>query len=283
LTTAPLDYDEPVKISALVTRVLAGNPGFMTGPGTNTYLVGHHDIAVIDPGPFDDSHVRSIIEAAGDKRRIKWIFITHTHPDHSPGAKLLKAQTGAPLLGLPPPTGIDQDYGFKPDRVLSHNEQFQTDEFNLKVIHTPGHASNHLCFLLENENLLFSGDHIMQGSTVVIIPPYGHMRNYLDSLSLLKNYAIDRIAPGHGYIIDDPFAEVESIIEHRLQREAKVISALKKEGRASIDQILPFVYDDVHSFMHGVAAFSLEAHLIKLEEDGTVARDHNIWFFTNNE
>jgi glyoxylase-like metal-dependent hydrolase (beta-lactamase superfamily II) len=115
---------------------------------------------------------------------------------------------------------------------------------------------------------------------VVIIPPYGHMRDYLDSLSLLKNYAIDRIAPGHGYIIDDPFAEVESIIKHRLQREAKVISALKKEGRASIDQILPFVYDDVHSFMHGVAAFSLEAHLIKLEEDGIVARDHNIWFFT---
>ncbi len=274
---APLEYDKPVKLSPLVTRVLADNSSFMTGPGTNTYLVGKQEIAVIDPGPQDGRHVDAIINAVEPPGRIKWILITHTHPDHSPAAKMLQGKTGAPLLGLHPPGGISQDYGFAPDQLLHHNERIQTGEFCLQAIHTPGHASNHLCFLLENENLLFTGDHIMQGSTVVIIPPSGHMRDYLNSLEAIKDYSVDRIAPGHGYNMDNPVAVIDGIIRHRLEREAKVLSALKRAGRASVDQLVPSVYDDVPSFKHFVAAFSLEAHLIKLEEDGIVQRENNVW------
>ncbi len=262
--TAPLDYDEPVEISPLVTRVLADNSSVMTGPGTNSYLIGHDEIAVIDPGPGDRYHINAIIKAAGSKEKIKWIFITHSHPDHSPGAKMLQSETGAELFGLFP--------------QLRHEQIIETSEFNLKVIHTPGHASDHLCYLLENENLLFSGDHVMQGSTVVIIPPSGHMRSYLDSLEKLKSYPIDRIAPGHGHVIETPIAEIDEIIEHRLEREAKVLSALKDAGNASVGHLLSDVYDDVPYFMHSIAAYSLEAHLIKLEEDGVVGSDGNSWY-----
>ncbi len=270
---APLEYDKPITISPLITRVLADNSSFMTGPGTNTYLVGHNEIAVIDPGPYDRHHVKAILHAAESSGRIKWILTTHDHPDHAPAVKLLQAETDAPLLSFNSPSGN------APARQIKHHDRIETGEFSLQAIHTPGHASNHLCFLLENENTLFSGDHIMQGSTVVIIPPSGHMKNYLESLSSLKDYTIEKIAPGHGHIIDDPIAEIDSIIEHRLEREAKVLSALKEVGgRANIEDILPNVYDDVPSFMHGMAAFSLEAHLIKLEKDGVVGSDGYVWF-----
>ncbi len=262
---APLEYDTPTKISPLVTRVLADNSSFMTGPGTNTYLIGHEEIAVIDPGPYDRRHIHAIIDAVDSSDRIKWILTSHDHPDHSPGVTLLQKETNASLYSF-------NSQGFK------HQKRIQTDEFSLQAIHTPGHASNHLCFLLENENLLFSGDHIMQGSTVVIIPPSGHMKSYLDALSALKDYKIDRIAPGHGYIIEDPIAEIDDIIDHRLERETKVLSALKEAGgRAHIEDILPTVYDDVPFFKHAIAAYSLEAHLIKLEEDGVVKSDGYVW------
>ncbi len=234
---APLEYDKPIKISPLVTRVLANNSSFMTGPGTNTYIIGNRELAVIDPGPKSSRHQRAILDAVDAKSQIKWIFITHSHPDHSPGAENLQAETGAQLFGLHP--------------HVQHNERFETNEFSLKVIHTPGHASDHLCFLLENENILFSGDHIMQGSTVVIIPPSGHMKSYLNSLEALKEYSIDKIAPGHGFIIDTPLDEINSIIKHRMAREAKVISTLQEAGSASVNQLLPPVYDDVPFFMHG--------------------------------
>ncbi len=272
-----LVYDEPIKISPLVTRILADNSSYMTGPGTNTYLIGHDEIAVIDPGPYDNRHLNAIMNSVIPPSKIKWIFVSHSHPDHAPGADLLRNETGAPILSLTSHKGRGQDFHSKQGRVLHHEERVQTSEFSLQMIHTPGHASNHLCILLENEKLLFSGDHIMQGSTVVIIPPSGHMKSYLNSLESLKKYDIDNIAPGHGHIIDTPFEEIDDIIVHRLQREAKVLSALKQYGHASVDQLVPSVYDDVPTFKHFVAAFSLEAHLIKLEEDGVVDRGRSVW------
>ncbi len=274
----PLKYNEPVTISPLVIRVLADNGSYMTGPGTNTYLIGKKEIAVIDPGTGNNQHLNAIVDAAEASGKIKWIFVTHNHPDHSPGARPLQARTGAELFGLNPPEGIYQDYSFKPDRLLKHDEKLRTSEFTLQAIHTPGHASNHLCFLLEDENLLFTGDHIMQGSTVVIIPPYGHMGDYLKSLENLKSYKVDNLAPGHGQIMENPLDVINWYISHRLEREAKVVAALKRAGgQATIERILAPVYDDVPSFMHGVAAFSLEAHLIKLEEERKVVSSSGTW------
>ncbi|HYD57893.1 MAG TPA: MBL fold metallo-hydrolase [Burkholderiales bacterium] len=253
---------EPKRLDRLVTRITAPNPGAMTGPGTNTYLVGERDIAVIDPGPAIDSHVLKILEAG--QGRIRWILCTHTHLDHSPAAAPLKAATGAQVYGRPAPEG--QDATFRPDVVLEHGQRVA----GLRAIHTPGHASNHLCYLLEETRMLFTGDHVMQGSTVVINPPDGDMRAYLASLERLLEEDIAIIAPAHGFLIGQPHKELRRLIAHRLSREAKVRRALQQHGPAPLDALVPFVYDDVSSRMHRWAARSLTAHLDKLVSEGAV-------------
>jgi glyoxylase-like metal-dependent hydrolase (beta-lactamase superfamily II)/8-oxo-dGTP pyrophosphatase MutT (NUDIX family) len=263
-------------ISGQVRRITAPNPGFMTGPGTNTYLLGAgEDIAVIDPGPAVEGHVRVLLEESNG--RIRWILATHTHLDHSPAAALLKAQTGAELIGMPPPSRERQDQSFRPDRVLAHGERITLAGCTLRAIHTPGHASNHLCYLLEDERLLFTGDHVMQGSTVVINPPDGDMRAYLASLDLLFAEDIAYIAPAHGFLIDRPHAAVEWLLKHRLQRENKVVDALRRTGEAAIDALLPLAYGDVPAKVHPIASRSLLAHLIKLREDGRAAQAGECW------
>jgi len=259
----------PKRLDRLVTRLIAPNPGMMTGPGTNTYLVGERELAVIDPGPAIDSHLDRIL--AEGKDRIRWILCTHTHVDHSPGAAALKAATGAQLLGRPAPAG--QDATFAPDRVMSHNDRFIFDGVTLRALHTPGHASNHVCYLLEQTRMLFTGDHVMQGSTVVINPPDGDMRAYLDSLEMLLAEDLAILAPGHGYLIGEPHKEVRRLISHRLARERKVLSSLQQLGKASVEELLPLVYDDVPPRIHRVAARSLTAHLDKLVADGAVRAD----------
>jgi glyoxylase-like metal-dependent hydrolase (beta-lactamase superfamily II) len=234
----------------------------MTGPGTNTYLLGEHELAVIDPGPAIDSHIEKLL-AAGN---IRWILCTHTHQDHSPAAAALKKATGARIFGRPAPAG--QDASFSPDQVLEHGERVQLGALALKAIHTPGHASNHLCYLLEDTRMLFTGDHVMQGSTVVINPPDGDMRAYLASLELLLGEDIAILAPGHGYLIGEPHREVRRLVQHRLKREDKVREALARLGEPTLEEMLPLVYDDVPQRMHGVAARSLTAHLQKLVADG---------------
>jgi glyoxylase-like metal-dependent hydrolase (beta-lactamase superfamily II) len=236
----------------------------MTGPGTNTYLVGEGDRAVIDPGPAITAHVEKILEQGN----IKWILCTHTHQDHSPAAAMLKAATGAQVLGRPAPEG--QDATFKPDFVLENGQRVDLGKIGLRAIHTPGHASNHLCYLLEQTKMLFTGDHVMQGSTVVINPPDGDMRAYLQSLEKLLGEDLAVIAPGHGYLIGAPHQEVRRLIAHRLGRERKVVVALQQLGEASLDELLPVVYDDVPVRIHRVAARSLTAHLDKLAADGAV-------------
>jgi glyoxylase-like metal-dependent hydrolase (beta-lactamase superfamily II)/8-oxo-dGTP pyrophosphatase MutT (NUDIX family) len=267
-TTYELIAGEPKKLDAWVTRLVAPNPGMMTGPGTNTYLVGRSepggDLAVIDPGPDIASHIEKIL-AFG---KIKWILCTHTHMDHSPAAAAVKKATGAKLLGRPAPAG--QDATFKPDFVLENGQRVDLGPVALRAIHTPGHASNHLCYLLEETKMLFTGDHVMQGSTVVINPPDGDMRAYLHSLEKLLEEDIAIIAPGHGYLIGAPHRELRRLIAHRLAREEKVVNALVKIGPASIDELLPLVYDDVPVRIHRVAARSLTAHLDKLTADGAV-------------
>jgi glyoxylase-like metal-dependent hydrolase (beta-lactamase superfamily II)/8-oxo-dGTP pyrophosphatase MutT (NUDIX family) len=254
------------RLDRFVTRLIAPNPGVMTGPGTNTYLVGEEELAVIDPGPAIASHIEKILEES--KGKLRWILCTHTHADHSPAAAAIKAATGAQVLGRPAPAG--QDATFAPDKIMQDGDRLQIGAISLRAIHTPGHASNHLCYLLEQTRMLFTGDHVMQGSTVVINPPDGNMRAYLASLEGLLGLDIAILAPGHGYLIGDPQREVQRLIRHRLARERKVVGALARLGPASVEDLLPAVYDDVPASIHRVAARSLTAHLEKLVADGVV-------------
>ena len=265
----------PTRLTPTVTRLTAPNPGFMTGPGTNSYIIADGgEIAVIDPGPANDSHLAALLALPG---RIGTILVTHTHPDHSPAAARLKAETGAVLLGMRPPVGEHQDQSFVPDRVLAHGEGVAIGGAMLRVIHTPGHASNHLCYLLERDRILFTGDHVMQGSTVVINPPDGDMTAYIASLRLLLGEPIDYFAPGHGFLIGQPFDMVDLLIRHRLLRERKALTAVKASPPRSLEALTPIVYDDVPPFKHAWAARSLLAHLRKLEADGLVSERDGVW------
>jgi glyoxylase-like metal-dependent hydrolase (beta-lactamase superfamily II) len=253
----------PVALSKLVRRITCPNPGMMTGPGTNTYLVGQEEIAVIDPGPDQPEHLDAIAACGGD--RIRWIVTTHTHPDHSPGSESLRKRLRPDVLVL----GYAERDGFVPDATIGDGHVIDAKEFELRAVHTPGHAANHLCYLLESERLLFSGDHIMNGSTVVIIPPDGHMATYLASLQRVKDLRLRAIAPGHGDLITDPVAKIDEYVTHRLAREETVAAALVAHGGpATVAELLPVAYGDVDETRHKIATFSLWAHLQKLVADG---------------
>ena len=200
-------------------------------------------------------------------------LVTHTHKDHSPLAARLAAETGAELIGqMLRPADEFQDTSFAVERDLQDGERLQTPEFTLEAIYTPGHVGNHFCFYLHEDRLLFSGDHIMDGSTVVILPPSGDMKDYLDSLQRLEQYPATGIAPGHGNLIPEPGKVIDTLRRHRLMREQKVVSAMKKVGPGNILDFLPVVYDDVEPKLHFYARFSLWAHLLKLERDGIARR-----------
>ena len=264
-----------IELAQGVRRIVAPNPSMMTGPGTNTYLFGTDAIAVLDPGPKIGSHIENIQAMAGAV--IRWILVTHTHPDHSPGAALLAKATGAELLGMVAPDGEYQDKSFSPDRHLSDGDVLQTDEFRLEAVHTPGHASNHLCFRHVGTNCLFTGDHIIDGSTVVIDPPDGNMKEYLRSLRRTKALQCATLAPGHGDVIDDPGRAIDWIIEHRLERESKVLRALDMNQGLTARDLVPHVYLDVDKSLYGWAERSLLAHLLKLEDDGVATQMNGCW------
>jgi glyoxylase-like metal-dependent hydrolase (beta-lactamase superfamily II)/8-oxo-dGTP pyrophosphatase MutT (NUDIX family) len=270
----------PVRIAPRIVRLTAPNPGVMTGPGTNTYLLGDAvtGIAVIDPGPAIDSHVQATVASAAGE--IRWILCTHTHVDHSPAAVPLAAKTGATVLGMRARFPERQDATFSPARELAHRERLVVGGCSLRVLHTPGHASNQLCFLEEGERLLFTGDHLMQGSTVVINPPDGDMAVYLASLRMLLAEEIELIAPGHGFLMGKPHEMVERVLVHRLARENKVVAGLVAHGPATLEDLVPFVYDDVPPRMHPVASRSLLAHLIKLRDERRVAEAGGRWVLT---
>jgi glyoxylase-like metal-dependent hydrolase (beta-lactamase superfamily II) len=269
--TAELASERCNRVSGHVRRIVAGNAGLMTGPGTNTYLIGMDEVAVIDPGPDDARHLEAILAAAPV---IRWIIVTHTHRDHSPLAQRLAARTGARVIGARPPADGRQDEGFVPDHTPADGERIPIGGLELIAIHTPGHASNCICYLLERERLMFTGDHVLEGVSPVILAPDGDMAAYLDSLEKLIAQDFERIAPGHGRVMDEGKKVVAALRAHRLAREAKVMQALARLGAASLDELTPAVYDDVDPARHVWARLTLEAHLVKLAaEQRAIERD----------
>jgi glyoxylase-like metal-dependent hydrolase (beta-lactamase superfamily II) len=249
-----------------VRRLTAPNPGLMTGPGTNTYLVGHSDPVVIDPGPEDAGHMEAIVAAAAPLGTIRTILVTHTHVDHAPGAKALAAATGARVVGFAPAEG------FAPDERAAEGWTVRSadGELTLRALHTPGHASDHLCWLVEEHAMVLTGDHVMHGSTVVIRPPDGDLHQYLESLARLRDERppVRALAPGHGRVMHHVTEVVDALIAHRLARHEVVAAALDRRGAATVDELLPDVYADVTEPQLPVARFSLWAHLRALVQEG---------------
>ncbi len=267
--------EQPVPLLKNVQRLTAPNPGAMTGPGTNSYLVGDPDSGyiAIDPGPNDPQHLERLWRAAGG--RIRFIVCTHSHPDHSPGARPLQAlcQDRPPILGLPSAATARPASQFAPDRALQHLEtlvlQGREVQHTLQVIHTPGHAANHLGLVLLEDGLLFSGDHVLNGSTTVVDPPDGDMTAYLDSLDVLAEacdrQGIDFILPAHGYVLGQAKATILHLKAHRLKREAKILQAMQARPDGSMEDWVALAYDDVPPRMWPVAQRSLLAHVQRIQ------------------
>lgn len=288
----PLDWqsERPVPLRKNLQRLTAPNPGVMTGPGTNSYLVGDPATGyiAIDPGPADAEHLERLWRAAGGD--IRMIVCTHSHPDHSPGAAPLQAlcaQAGhpaPPILGLPSAPTARAASHFEPERSLQNGELLtlkgQAPEgeitHTLQVVHTPGHAANHVCLLLVEDALLFSGDHILNGSTTVIDPPDGNMADYLDSLdrldALCAGHGVEFILPAHGYVLGDARGTIARLKAHRLAREAKVIAAMQALPGGTVEDWVRHAYDDVPPRLWPVAQRSLLAHVerIRALEPGNV-------------
>lgn len=271
------------RLTPRIARVVANNPGLMTGAGTNTYVLGKDEVAVLDPGPADETHIERILACAIEQNpaaKVRWIVVTHTHPDHSPAAALLVARTGAELVGAKLQDDGHQDRTFQPTHSVQHGDLLVGRDFTLESIATPGHVANHFCYLLREEGMVFTGDHIMGGSTVVIIPPSGDMGDYLQSLARLKTYPIRKLLPGHGDVIEDPIGVIDGLIAHRMRREEKVIRVLRGKGELSLQELTPLVYDDVDPGLHPVAQASLWAHLLKLEKEGLARKQiEQHWLF----
>jgi glyoxylase-like metal-dependent hydrolase (beta-lactamase superfamily II)/8-oxo-dGTP pyrophosphatase MutT (NUDIX family) len=275
-----------VELSARVRRLTAPNPGMMTGPGTNSYLVceplaadadpAGGEWTLIDPGPDDETHRQALL-AAVQPGRIVRILVTHTHKDHSPGAMALATITGAQCWGLLARHPQGQDSSFVPARQPGEGERLSLGpSTHLRALHTPGHASNHVCWLLEEEGMLFTGDHVMQGSTVVINPPDGDMAAYLAALQRLQALPLQWLAPGHGFLVAEPARAIQALIEHRLKREAKVVAAVQRRP-GSLAELVMLAYDDVPVGLHALAQRSLLAHLLKLQADGRVSCVGDDW------
>lgn len=258
------------RIAPGVLRIVAPNPGQLTGPGTNTYLVGERQLAVIDPGPAHAGHVDTVVAAGAG--RIAWILVSHTHRDHSPAAGLLRERTGATVVGRRAPDARRHDRDFRPDAEPADGDRVLLESVALRCIATPGHASNHVCFLLEGAGVLFTGDHILGHVSPIIVPPDGDMQCYLESLARLRSLGARLIAPGHGPALEHPARVIDGLVAHRMAREARVREALGAAGAASVEQLVPTVYDDVDAALHGLAAHTLLAHLLKLESEGRAGR-----------
>jgi glyoxylase-like metal-dependent hydrolase (beta-lactamase superfamily II) len=264
-----LTPETPSALSPLVRRVVANNPSLMTGPGTNTYLVGIDEVAVIDPGPALGDHVDAIVGAAM-RERVRWVLLTHTHPDHWPAAEQIAKSTGAEIAGFSPFPKADE-VTITLDRVLADGDTIDGTEFRLEALHTPGHAPNHLCFLLDEERALFTGDHVLNGTTTVINPQRGgDMTQYLASLDRLKRLKrIPRICPGHGDVMDDPAAVFKEYVAHREMRERQIMKLLEEKPR-TIKRIVDTLYTETPEGLIDMARAQAHAHLLKLRSEGKV-------------
>ncbi|MBU2410200.1 MAG: MBL fold metallo-hydrolase [Gammaproteobacteria bacterium] len=263
--------EQPVALLKNVRRLTAPNPSAMTGPGTNSYLVGDAETGyiVIDPGPNDAGHIERLYRATGG--HIRMIVCTHSHSDHSPAAAPLQTMCAErpPILGLPSAPTARANARFVPDQSLADGERLAlAAQHTLRVVHTPGHAANHLCLVLEEDGLLFSGDHVLNGSTTVVDPPDGNMNAYLDSLdtldALCAQNGVEFILPAHGHVIGDARKAIGHLKAHRLKREAKIAAAMRQRPDGTPDDWLPIAYDDVPERMWPVAARSLAAHVERI-------------------
>jgi len=275
------DYGACDQVSPLIRRVVAENPGPFTFTGTGTYIVGHGEVAVIDPGPDLPAHLDAILAALAPGERVSHILVTHHHADHSPLARPLQAATGAPIYGCAVAAPVDDDggvrteagydQGFSPDvSVCGGGMAISGPGWTLESIATPGHTSNHICYALAEENALFSGDHIMGWSTTVITPPDGDMSDYMASLELVRARGFATLWPTHGPPVREVAPFVEAYIAHRRAREAQVLKALAA-GPSRIGTMVPQLYADIDPRLHPAAARSVLGHMIDLVRRGQVA------------
>ena len=286
MTPIPFDrdfqapYGEHIRVSPQISRVLAPNPGPFTFRGTGVYIVGTHNVAVIDPGPDIPAHLDALKAALRDKH-VTHILATHTHNDHSPAATPLKAWTGAKTYAFGPhPRGEERgpkieeggDTGFAPDVLIRNGDVITGDGFTIECVHTPGHTSNHMCYALREENALFTGDHVMGWSTTVVAPPDGDMADYRASLARLLAREDQVLWPTHGGPIRDPKPFLRAYLDHRAEREAQIITCLG-EGVTTIPEIVARLYADVDKRLHPAAGLSVLAHLIELVHQGRVVVD----------
>lgn len=291
-------YGEMVTISPLLRRIVCNNPSIFTFTGTGTYVIGHGDVAVVDPGPHDEAHVNTLLRNL-EGETIRAILITHTHGDHSPAAEALHDLSGAPLLGYGPHpedavyeeagiifevadligesneklAGMHVEYAdtnFKPETQLAHGDIVEGPGWTVEALHTPGHISNHLCFALAEEQAVLTGDHVMGWSSTVIPPPNGDMTQYLRSLQLLLDRQDQVFYPTHGGPIHKPRKYVEALLKHRLRRERQIFAELAL-GEASAVQLVEVLYANAPKALHPLAARSVVSHFIKLQKDGLAA------------
>ncbi len=267
-----------VEVSPLVRRLIAPNGGPFTFTGTCAYIVGRGAVAVIDPGPDDEAHMAALLDATKGEK-IAHILVTHTHRDHSPGARRLRALTGAPILGCKPhvmiehaPSGrldASHDLDHDPDQAMEDGERLSGDGYTVTAVHTPGHASNHLCFAFEEEKALFSGDHVMAWSTTIVAPPDGHMSDYMASLDKLRARQDTIYWPGHGGPVRDPQRFLRALSGHRRYRESAIATAVDA-GLDTIPAIVAKIYEGLDPRLTGAASLSVLAHLEDLVARGLI-------------
>jgi glyoxylase-like metal-dependent hydrolase (beta-lactamase superfamily II) len=275
------DYGSVSQIAPGIRRVIANNPGPFTFHGTGTYILGTGNVAVIDPGPDDEEHIGAIL-AALDGETISHILVTHTHMDHSPGCRPLQALTGAPTYAYGPhgagklEQGVQVEEGgdmdFAPDHLVKHGDIIQGGDWTVECVYTPGHTSNHMCFALQEQKALFTGDHVMGWSTSIISPPDGDMAAYMQSLELLLERDDAVYWPTHGPSIIDPETHVRAYIAHRIEREEQILKCID-EGTHSIRDMVPLMYRDTPEFMYPAAARSVLAAMENLLRKNQVVAD----------
>ena len=272
------EYGALQELTPLIRRIIARNPSAFTFRGTGTYVIGHGNVAVIDPGPLLNDHMSSLKDSLTEES-VTHILITHTHMDHSPAAEPLKEYWQAKTYGFGPhgagklEEGVQVEEGgdmdFVPDVTLGHGDLIEGDGWTIEALYTPGHTSNHICYALREENSIFTGDHVMGWSTSIIAPPDGDMTQYMRSLELLLNRNEEIYWPTHGTCIKDVKKFVRSFIDHRLAREEQIIDCLKK-GYSEITKMVPIMYVDTDKKLYGAAARSVFSAMIRLIDTGRV-------------
>jgi glyoxylase-like metal-dependent hydrolase (beta-lactamase superfamily II) len=271
------------RVSPFVRRIIAPNPGPYTYTGTCSYVIGRNDVAIVDPGPSDPTHIDALLDAVAGEA-LRYLLVTHTHCDHSPAARRLREKTGAPIFGCAPYAPLSKavagglnldaahDAAYAPDRILKDGDILQLGELSVEVVATPGHSANHLCFALREERALFTGDHVMGWATTVVAPPDGSMRDYVNSLERLRERGDLVYWPGHGEPVRDPQRYLRALIHHRRQRELAILERLEK-GDQTIATIVERIYEGIDRRLHGAAALSVFAHLEELMERGEVGSE----------